>query len=77
MEVDINARYMAFFIDAHSKAIEFFERCPFPKNLGQSLALVYKILSVRAMIKEHFILIGQQADFPESGIGRDFHFIVF
>ncbi len=28
------------------------------------------------MNKEHFILIGQQPDLPESGIGQDFHFLV-
>ena len=77
MKVDINARYMTFLIDAHGKAVELFERRPFPENLSQSLALVHEILSVRAMIEEHFILISQQPDLPESGIGRDFHFIVF
>ena len=34
MEIDVDARHTAFFIDAHSKAIEFFERRPFPENLS-------------------------------------------
>ena len=27
-------RFRAFLVDAHSEAVEFFERCPFPENLG-------------------------------------------
>ena len=33
-ETDVDARHMAFLVDAHSEAVEFFERCPFPENLG-------------------------------------------
>ena len=75
-ETDVDARHMAVLIDTHGKAVELFERCPFPENLSQSLALVHKILPVRSMVKEHFILIGQQPNFPESGTGRDFFFPV-